>query len=170
MLRPRTTIVGSDGDYQQAIVQPGYAVSLGVGPQGQETVLERFVGVEQFLATHVLVACRNVAFLDVKFACPAWQGVFIVADQGVLAFDQVPGKGAATKGIHFIPGQMTPPSANQLPRWARAAAGQERKTAVVHLVEMKDALQARDQGKYARQQTALQGAVVVAEASLGDRK
>src|ERR1022692_2090455 len=30
MLRPRTTIVGSDGDYQQAIVQPGYAVSLGV--------------------------------------------------------------------------------------------------------------------------------------------
>src|SRR5258708_18554572 len=121
---------------------------------------------EQLFATHVLVACRNVAFLDVKFACPAWQGVFIVADQGVLAFDQVPGKRAATKSIGFIPRQMTPPGADHLPRRATAAAGQERETTVFHVVQMKDAFQARHQPKHARQQTAIERGVVVAEARL----
>jgi len=61
--------------------------------------------------------------------------MFVVADQGVGTLDQVPRKRAATKGVDFIPGQMTPPSADQLPSGATVAvAGQKCEADVCHFL------------------------------------
>ena len=125
------------------------------------------VAVEELRATPVLVAGGNVALADRELVGPAWDAVLVEADQGVVAADPIPGGGAATKGIDFVPGQVPAPGADLLPRRAGAAAGEQGEARIVHLLEMEDALQADHRGEHTGQQSALQGPVGVLEAFLG---
>src|SRR6516225_7986684 len=139
-------------------------VQPGVGGR-QVPVGEHIVGVEQLLTAHVLVARRDIALADVELPGPARDGVLIEAEYRVLAVEQVPGRGAATEGIHFVPAQVTPPAADAVPRRAAAAARQHGEADVLHLVEVEDARQADYQGEDAGQQAALQAAGFVPEAA-----
>ena len=47
----------------------------------QKAVLFDVVAVEEFLATHVLVACGDIAFTHRELPRPAWDGVFVKADE-----------------------------------------------------------------------------------------
>ena len=58
---------------------------------------------------------------------------------------------AATKGIDFIPRQVAAPTADTITRRAASAAGQACEPRILHLVQMKDAFQARHQAKRAGQ-------------------
>src|SRR5439155_23765349 len=83
---------------------------------------------------------------------------------GILAAQQVPGRGVAAEGRDLVPGQVTPPTAHAVPRRTAAAAGEYGEAHVLHLVEVEQAWQADHQGKDAGQQTPLQVAGLVAEA------
>src|SRR5436190_1912283 len=136
-------------------------------PHTQVALVQQVVAVEQLLAAHVLVARGHVALLDVELVGPARDGVLVVADQRVLALDQVPGAGPPAEGIDLIPAQVPPPAADGVPRRATPPAGQDGEAQVLHLVEVVDPLQADEKGEDAGQQAALQGAVVVGQAAPG---
>src|SRR5207247_3909819 len=104
-------------------------------------------GVEELLAPHILVARGHIALGDAKLASPARDRVFVVAGQDVVALDQVPGTGAATEGVDLVPRQVASPTADGVPGRAAAAATEQSKANILHLVEMPDPLQADDQGK-----------------------
>jgi len=138
------------------------------GPfDAQKPVAFRLVAVEEFLAVHVLVAGGDVALAQGELAGPAWDGVLVEADQGVPVADQVPGVSAAAEGIDLVPGQVTPPAADEVPRRAGEPAGEQGEASVLHLVEVEDASHADHQGEHAGQQSATQRAVLVRETPLG---
>src|SRR6202043_3965996 len=83
--------------------------------------------VKQLLTTHVLIACGDVALADVELARPAGDGVFVEADALVLAAEQMPGTGAATKGIDLVPRHVSPPTADEVPRRAASPPTQQGK-------------------------------------------
>src|SRR5205823_1151487 len=62
------------------------------------------------------------------------------------------------------PTEVTPPTADAVPRGATPAPGQQGEADILHLVEVEDPRQADHQAKDAGQQAPLQGAGVVAEA------
>ena len=124
------------------------------------------IAVEEFFTAHVFVADRDVALADGEFPRPAWQGVLVEADQGIVVGDQPPGIGAATEGIDLIPAQVPTPAADDLARGAAAAAGEHGKAFVFQLFEVEHAPQAYDGSKDTGQQAAAQGAVGIFEARL----
>src|SRR5208337_1989355 len=112
------------------------------------------------------VARGDVALADAEFLGPARNGVLVEADHGVLVAEQVPGISPAAKGIDLVPGQVPPPTADGVPRWATAAATQPGEAGIFHLVEVEDAFDADHQREDAGQQALAQRAVVVREAFL----
>jgi hypothetical protein len=80
--------------------------------------------------------------------------MLVVAEQGSIALDEVPGAGAAAEGIDLIPRQVSTPAADAVPRRAAPAAAQQGETHVLHLVKVPQPLQADHQGEDAGQQPA----------------
>src|SRR5262249_52483317 len=136
-------------------------------PHRQVAAAQYIETVEELLATHELVARRDVALLDVELMGPARDGVLVVVAQDVLTLEEVPGAGAAAEGIDLVPGQVAPPATDRVSRGTTTAAAQQGKAHVLPLVQMPDPLQADDQDKDAAQQAALQGAPLVGEAVPG---
>src|SRR4029453_19008126 len=103
-----------------------------------------------------LVAGGDIALGDVELVCPTGDGVLVVADQGGLAPDQVPGAGAAGEGIDLVPLQVSSPAPHGVTRRATTTARQQGEADVFHLVEVPDPFQPDDRGEDAGQQAALQ--------------
>ena len=122
----------------------GYVTQFDVSrrpPHAQEAIHLDMVAVEQLFAAHVLVACGDIAFANVEFVRPAWDGVFVEADQGVIAVDQVPRAGATTEGIDLIPGQVATPGTDKLTPGNGQTPGEQGEAAVGQLLQMKDAFE-----------------------------
>jgi hypothetical protein len=138
------------------------------GPHGQIAIVQDVKGVEQLLATHVLVAGGDVAFGDAELVRPAGNAVFVIADQSQVIAQPLPGTGAAAEGIDRVPGQMASPAADQLTRRTTTAAGQQGEPQVVHLLQMPEPLQADDQSKGAGQEAAWQTAERIGQTGAGN--
>ena len=106
------------------------------------------------------------ASADAKLPRPARDGVLIEAEPGRTATDEVPGEGAATEGLHLVPTQVPPPAADEVPRRTRQPSRQQGEAAILHRVEVEQALQTDHQAEDAGQQAALQGVVRIDETVL----
>src|SRR5262249_59503200 len=82
---------------------------------------------------HVLAAGGEVALGDTELVCPAGDGVLVVAEQGRLVADQVPGAGAAAEGLDLVPPQVTTPAPDRVAAGAAAAAAEQGEAQVLHL-------------------------------------
>ena len=81
--------------------------------------------------------------------------------------EEVPGAGAAAKGIDRRPGQVPPPTTDGMPRRTTTAAAEQGEAHVLHLLQVIDALDADDQVEDAGQQTLRQSTGVIRETLLG---
>ena len=133
----------------------------------QEAAAVQVEAGEQLLATHVLIAGGDIALANGKLLGPAGDGVLVEADPRIGVAEPVPRTGAAAKGIDLVPGQVPPPTADGMTRRTATAAAQSGEAGILHLVQVKDALQADDQREDAGQQPLTQGTVSVGEAVLG---
>jgi hypothetical protein len=94
--------------------------------------------------------------------------MFIEAHQHVLVVQQSPGARAVTETVHFVPPHVPPPGTHVVSRGTMPrGTGQQSKSHVLHLVQVKDALQLDHQGDDAGQETPLERTVVVGEALAG---
>jgi len=83
--------------------------------------------------------------------------VFVEAHQHVLALQQVPGTGAMTESIDFVPQQMLPPRTDQLAGGTPTrVTRQQREAGIVHLIQMKDPFHIDDEHEEAGQKSTLE--------------
>ena len=89
--------------------------------------------------------------------------------QHLLLIEHIPGTGAVTEAVHFVPQQMLPLRPDHLTRGIPVwTTGQQVEAGIVHLVQVKDVFQTDDQHEDAGQKSVLKGSVVIGEALLGD--
>src|SRR5271165_5366946 len=148
--------------------QPSDIAQLDVarcGLDGDETPQVHVVAQIQFLATHELVARGHIALGDHEFLRPAGNRVLIKAHQHVLLVQQFPGARSVTETVYFVPQHVPSPGTHVVSRGTMPRiSGQQGKSHVLHLVQVKNTFQPDDQGEDAGQEPPLERTVVVGKA------